>query len=256
VIDKAIDKIRDKVVDFAMYEGAKYIGGPFRGGDEDVTRDVLTEIIDPREWYKAPIKIFTKGLRSAKTVPQIGDTPGADPATQSSRLPVQQGGPQGSGTRPKDSADVSSHQAQAPDTDFVTAAASVASAQGHTTRENSASAKADKAAPESRPQDVSAASPSQPQTLASGQQKMDQAPQKDFILGSDGHFSTVPHESRAAQPSVTAQPATAPAQAPARAPDHGGPPGHDPATGSHEIFRGVDKPDHNTPGGRDGGPPS
>src|SRR5579862_6582751 len=50
VVDKALDKVRDKIVGIVMYEGAKWIGGPFRGGDEDATREIVTLIIDPRGW--------------------------------------------------------------------------------------------------------------------------------------------------------------------------------------------------------------
>ena len=61
-MDKAIDEARNKIVDFAMYEGAKRIGGPFRGGDAEATREILTLVLTPSEWGQAPIKIVTKAM--------------------------------------------------------------------------------------------------------------------------------------------------------------------------------------------------
>ncbi len=88
------------------------------------------------------------------------------------------------------------------------------------------------------------------QTLSSGQQKMEPAQQMDMVRTSEGHYQTVPHES---QPAPAATPAPAPSSsAPrSRTPDRGPGGRSDPMGGAREINRGVDKPDHNTPSGRD-----
>jgi hypothetical protein len=90
LVDKALDELHDKGVDLIMDALAKrFPGGPFGGGDEDATRDDVSFLTDPRQWNQAPIKIAVKVLRPSQTAPPIYDGPGADPATQSSRLPIQ-----------------------------------------------------------------------------------------------------------------------------------------------------------------------
>src|SRR6202044_2807237 len=82
VVDKAMDAVRDKAVGVAMYEGAKWIGGPFLGGDADATREIITLIVDPRGWGQAPTKIVKSASKPSQTASPVDDTPGADPATQ------------------------------------------------------------------------------------------------------------------------------------------------------------------------------
>ena len=79
--EKLVDKFRDKAVDLIMYEGAKHIGGPFTkgGGDEEIAREIVTDLIDPREWNplgaaKAVPKTVISG---SKTQSPRQDVPGA-----------------------------------------------------------------------------------------------------------------------------------------------------------------------------------
>jgi hypothetical protein len=249
VVDKALDQVRDKVVAVAMYEGAKWIGGPFRGGDEDATREIIGLVIDPRGWGQAPVKIVTTTMKPSQSASPVDDTPGADPATQSSRLPVQeraaQGAPQNSPTKQNDP---SSHNSQPPDTEFVTV-----TSQAHSSGEPSASAKTEanhveNAAPPAAP--APAATPSQDHAipLEAGKVLLEQ-------LSADGPtFNPNPEVHSAESAPAQAAPAAAPAAqpTPAREPDRGAPGGRsDPMGGAHEIGGGHDKPDHNTPGGRD-----
>ena len=92
-VDDLLDKIRDKAVDGIMHEGAKRVGGPFRGGDEKITREIVKVVIDPREWKKAPIEAVKVGTKVAieptKTASPVDDRPGANPAAQASGLRYQ-----------------------------------------------------------------------------------------------------------------------------------------------------------------------
>jgi hypothetical protein len=89
VVDKALDKLHDKAVDLLMYEGSKYIGGCFRGGDEDATREILSLVTDPRQWGKAPYKVVRSATKSSQTASQMDDGSGANGAIQATQIPYQ-----------------------------------------------------------------------------------------------------------------------------------------------------------------------
>jgi hypothetical protein len=265
-VDKALDKVRDKVTDLIMYEGGKWVGGPFRGGDQQATRKVVETVIDPRQWSQAPYKLATTGLTPSQTANQQDDTPGADPATQSSRPPVRPGKNQGTEPNAPSKPDPSSHPSQSPDREFVKeheGPEHVGPIQEHPAQEPTKGDTSQSGVSVGAPERAeSPKTNGQQQTLSSGQHPMGQAQPMDFIRDSEGHYHAVPHTSEPAPaPAHAANPAPAPAAAPTaspapapapRAPDRPGPSGHDgPMGGAKEIFHDHDKPDHNTPGGRD-----
>jgi hypothetical protein len=278
VVDKLIDETRNKIVAFAMYEGAKWIGGPFRGGDEETTRELLTLVLTPSEWGQAPIKIVTKTMNPSQSASPVDDTPGADPATQSSRAPFPER--QAHDAAPNPSVghnDPSSHDSQAPDAELVKSAqdhSSVATPptqQGHSREIGGASGTSAPAPSNSNaspfasgmrigvgaPSDAGSGSTPAAQPadsggrnqieLNAGGSSVAQAPEHS----SDTKFN--PNPEAATGTSAAPAPASAPAPAPAaHAPDRAGPAGGGPMGGAHEIGGGHDKPDHNTPsGGRD-----
>jgi hypothetical protein len=73
-------------------------------------------------------------------------------------------------------------------------------------------------------------------------------PQPPMEKVGENHWVVVDPNKQNAPSAQQSAPAPAPAPAPSRAPDRG--PGRD-SMPSHEIFHDHDKPDHNTPGGRD-----
>jgi hypothetical protein len=256
VVDKALDKVRDKAADLIMYEGGKWVGGPFRGGDQDTTRSLVELVIDPRKWNQAPYKTVITVLAPTKTVDQIGDIPGADPATQSSRLPVLGNTNQGSKTVAPSSPDtspshdISSRATQGPDREFAREHTEILHGLADTI---SVGAKqTDVANAPTHQESVQQTGSSTPphQAVSSGQPAVQQPP---LVMVGEGHWVVDPQSQtpQKSAPATPPAPVAAPIQAaPSRSSDRIGPSGHgDPASGAHEIFHGVDKSD--TPGTRD-----
>jgi hypothetical protein len=266
VVDKVLDKVRDKAADLIMYEGGKWIGGPFLGGDKGTTRSLVELVIDPRNWNQAPYKAAVTALKPTNTVDQLGDTPAADPATQSSRLPVLGNTNQENKTVAPSNPDVSpthdispSHEvssraSERPDHEFLREHAEIL----HGAPDN-VSVGVKQMDVENAPthqesvKQTRSSIPPQHQTISGGQPAVQQ--QQSLVMVGEGHFVPDP-QSQAPQKSAPAAPpapVAAPIQAaPSRSSDHIGPSGHDgPAGGAHEIFHGADKPDGKTPGGRD-----
>jgi hypothetical protein len=248
-IDKALDKLRDEATNIIMYEGAKWIGGPFRGGDEDATRETVEIVIDPREWTTSVFKIAAKVSKPAKTASPIDDTPGADPATQSSHLPFTNQTNQQPDAPTK--TDTSSHATQSPDREFVREHTEGPVGRGDvpvSTPSTGTATNAPQSAPTNQGQAIE---------LKAGEQSMQQAQQGDLVRGPDGSFHLVPKETAPTAPVASSSPAPAApapaAPAPAQPRTTGGGPSGDrgPMGGAHEINRGVDKPDGHTPGTRD-----
>lgn len=245
-IDKSLDKIRDEVTNLIMHEGGKWVGSPFRGGDEEATRQIVEMVIDPREWGGSLVKIAVKASKPSSTASPTDDTPGADPSTQSSHAPVPNQ-PSQQPSAPGNS-DTSSQATQSPDRELV--------------REHS-DGPLDHGVPVSAPStgNTANAPPSAPanqgQTteLKAGDQNMQQGLPVDIIRGDDGHYHAVPKASAAPVASSTPPP-PAIQLAPVQSHTPGAGPGGDrgPMSGAHEINHGVDKPDKNTPGGRDVSP--
>jgi hypothetical protein len=265
VVDKALDKVRDKVADLIMYEGGKWIGGPFRGGDKDTTRGLVELVLDPRNWKQAPYKAAVTVLKPTNTVDQLGDIPGADPATQSSRLPVLGNTNQGSNTVAPSSPDVSpnhdispshevsSHASERPDHEFAREHTDVL----HGLPDNASVGvkQMDVANAPTHQESVKqtgSSIPSQHQTVSGGQPAFQ--PQQPLVMAGEGHFVPDPQIQTPQKSLPAASPAqvAAPIQAvPSRSNDHIGPVHEGPASDAHEIFHDHDKSDHNTPGGRD-----
>ena len=272
VIDKTLDKIRDKATDMIMREGEKWIGGPFKGGDEETTRGIVETLVDPREWGKSSFKAAVKASQPSKTASPAQDTPGYDPSTLSSHLPFNTK-PQPTPNAPA-KPETSSQATLPPDHELVRQHSP--SPLEHDARPAPASVSAPQAAPADR---------SQPTLLKAGEQPMQQAQQGE-IAGSDGHYHVEPTETAQPVPIANAapvatpapeptpvaaptpapeasptpeaaprpEPAPTPAPAATAPPSHTngvGPAGRGPAGGSHEIYPGQDKPDRNTPDGHD-----
>jgi hypothetical protein len=249
-VDKALDKIRDEARNLIMYEGAKHIGAPFKGGDEDSTSDIVEMVIDPREWGTAFVKIVAKASKPSKTASPTDDTPGADPSTQSSHLPLTSQPAQQPAAPAK--TDTASQATQSPDRELVREHSE--GPIGHGDGPVAAPASAPQEAPEKQGQTIE---------LKAGEQTMQQAQQGDLVRGPDGGFRVEAKQNTPAVPVAGATPAPA-APAPAAPPapvehhaDQGQGGGHpDVMHGAVEINHGVDKPDHNTPNPRDTGPPA
>ena len=260
VVDKILDKAFDKAADLIMYEGGKWIGGPFRGGDKDTTRGLVKVVIDFRKWNQAPYKAAVTAFGPTKTVDQLGDTPGADPATQSSRLPVLGNTNQGSNTVAPSipdtspshdispSPELSSRASERPDHEFLRE--HVERLQGVPDNVSVGIKQTDVANAPTHQESVKQIGSSIHQTISAGQPALQQQP---LVMVGEGHFVPDP-QSQAPQtlaPAAPPAPVSAPIQtAPSRSSDRIGPSGHgDPASGAREIFHGVDKSD--TPGTRD-----
>ena len=250
-VNNILDKLRDKATDGIMYEGAKHIGAPFKGGDEDSTRDIVEMVIDPREWGTGIARIVAKASKPSNTASPTDDTPGADPSTQSSHLPLTNQPAQQPAAPAK--ADTASQATQSPDRELVREHSEGPIGRGD--GPVAAPASAPQAAPEKQGQTVE---------LKAGEQNMQQPQPVDIVRGSDGHYHAVPKESALAAPAApvaSATPAPAPAAPPAPAPvehhpDQGQGGGHpDVMHGAVEIGHGQDKGDRNTPSTHDSGPP-
>jgi len=237
VIDKALDEIHDKVVDLIMDALAnRFPGGPFRGGDEDDTRDAVSFLTDPRQWNQAPIKVAVKALKPSQTAPPIYDGPGADPATQSSRLPFQvraaQEAQHASDMKAAEkAADLSAHPASKvpslndflTDDDFESPAKPRQSPGGGGI---STSSKGERTTPDAHSvldryypdyphsaavpdRSESVVSHGQQQALEPGRQGVQQVQEMDIVRTSDGHYRAVPRETQAAPTPTAAAPAAA-----------------------------------------------
>ena len=229
LVDKFFDSLRPKIVDYVMKQGKK-LGGPFIGGDEETTRELVELVLTPSKWGQAPYKVV---LMASKTVDPLGDIPGVDPATQSSRPPIfsaKDFEEPPETNAPLSMHDDSSYQGQLPDRELMTNHAN----QDGRTKDVASSSNAEA---HKSPQTAQPASPPKADQQQSTGGQASLPPQPSLVRGPDGTF----HTEASAAP---AQPAPQPTPE-----SHEGGREHDPMRGAHDFGHGTDKKD--TLGGRD-----
>jgi hypothetical protein len=230
--------IGDRIVDKIMNWGDKHDLAPFKkgGGDEAATRKILTDLIVKVKPWAAVRDVFVGS--ESNTASKEQDRPGHSQEYDGAQMPsgartqipiVQPAPPYSDGPSPR--------QSRLPH--FFDRERGIARGQGGA----GATTPAPSAQVNSNPGGgANTQAPNQQQTLT-------------LYKNKEGYVTTTNPNPPAAPVQAVAQPAPQPASRPAPTPStQSHPEGRtEPMNGAHEINHGSDKPDHNTPGGRDVG---